>query len=980
VRPVLPRKQGLDRRVHNKRRRELIERTRTHRRLMFESLEGRRLLAFSVGAQEVQDQADASIREDLYGRNYCVLPTATSIAKDDSLALAPLTVGKQGSGASITLQSLIVPIYHSNPGATKKIYLDFDGQTVLNTVWNNRNYIGTNSPNPINAPAYSMDSDYANFSAAELTSIREIWARVSEDYAPFNVDVTTENPGEAQFTLGSRAMRALISTDYDALTGTPWFANAGGVAYLNSWTWTDASPVWIFANKLANGTTKYVAEAVSHEVGHAMNLQHDGRNNPSEGYYQGHGSGATGWAPIMGVGYYRELVQWSKGEYASANNTEDDLAIIAAKLGYRLDDHGDNPSTATALNVAADATIDATGIIASRTDIDAFRFLTQAGQVTLSASPFEFDKGKANLDVQVTLLNAAGITVATVNPIDTLNAAVTINLAKGYYTVMIDGVGKAAVSGDQGYSDYASIGQYSLSGTVVKNRNPVLTVTNSDVTGWEGTTVSNSGTWSDPDVGDIVSLSASSGNIIKNSDGSWSWSLFFPDQQPLTTVTITATDDLGGTTSQTFTVEVSNQAPQLTVSQALISGSVLASFTNMGEWQDVPGDNVVLSASLGLVTRYDNGTWSWSYVPTAATANQVVSIYALDKDGGSSSVSFSFLALVDVVNTKVYYKGSSFANTSVDAALDSTIEIAKSGGTSKTLSFANLINSSSGINGLLLDVAGLASANLQGSDFTFRVSPTGAFNEATNPPSSWIDATAPSLIDVIDGGVTSPSRVRLEWPDDSIVNRWLQIRILASARTGLLAPQTYYIGHLYGETNGTLTDGSFLVQIADINVIRPGVGSIAPVTSRIDLNKNGLVQVSDILLMRSFVGIGILRNITIPASGSDAEGEGNSQSNSLPIPLAQGFVRGTESRVTVGLRWTDPEQNVIFTFNKTFEALLIDSRVPQQQPVRDTSVIIDPRAVDDLFGSQTRKRRSLLQSPNPAIEENWIPDTFETWS
>lgn len=31
-------------------------------------------------------------------------------------------------------------------------------------------------------------------------------------------------------------------------------------------------------------------------------------------------SGANGWAPIMGVGYYQELTQWSKGEYAGANN------------------------------------------------------------------------------------------------------------------------------------------------------------------------------------------------------------------------------------------------------------------------------------------------------------------------------------------------------------------------------------------------------------------------------------------------------------------------------------------------------------------------------------------------------------------------------------------------------------------------------------------------------------------------------------
>ena len=35
------------------------------------------------------------------------------------------------------------------------------------------------------------------------------------------------------------------------------------------------------------------------------------------------------WAPIMGVGYQKPVVQWSKGEYTNANNTQNDLTIIA---------------------------------------------------------------------------------------------------------------------------------------------------------------------------------------------------------------------------------------------------------------------------------------------------------------------------------------------------------------------------------------------------------------------------------------------------------------------------------------------------------------------------------------------------------------------------------------------------------------------------------------------------------------------------
>ena len=49
---------------------------------------------------------------------------------------------------------------------------------------------------------------------------------------------------------------------------------------------------------------KYIVEAASHEAEHDLGLSHDGTS--TTGYYPGQGSGAVGWAPIMGVGYYGE--------------------------------------------------------------------------------------------------------------------------------------------------------------------------------------------------------------------------------------------------------------------------------------------------------------------------------------------------------------------------------------------------------------------------------------------------------------------------------------------------------------------------------------------------------------------------------------------------------------------------------------------------------------------------------------------------
>src|SRR5207249_904895 len=106
---------------------------------------------------------------------------------------------------------------------------------------------------------------------------------------------------------------------------------------------------------------KYIAEAVSHEVGHTLGLNHDGTS--TVGYYSGQGN----WAPIMGVGYYHEVTQWSKGEYADANNTQDDLAIIQGYISYRADDHGNTIGTATPLT---GPDISASGVIEKSTDVD----------------------------------------------------------------------------------------------------------------------------------------------------------------------------------------------------------------------------------------------------------------------------------------------------------------------------------------------------------------------------------------------------------------------------------------------------------------------------------------------------------------------------------------------------------------------------------------------------------------------------------
>ncbi len=363
-------------------------------------------------------------------------------------------------------------ILHSRPGASKRVYLDFDGHSFTATAWGAGTY---------NAQAFSQDGDRTTFNDAERAAIIDIWHRVAEDLAPFDIDVTTQEPASFNSTTG----RVVITEDQQA-NGTPMpSAGAGGVAYVNvfgaSNYHTYYSPALVYAENLGPNVATYIAEASSHEFGHNLGLSHDGTATVS--YYGGHGTGLVSWAPIMGNSYGNNITQWSKGEYVGANQTQDDLAIIGAKLGYRADDHGNSVATGTPLQVNGDGTVDASnpeldphnllpqnkGVLNNAGDVDVFTFNAGAGTVNFTVTPAwdafyrATSRRGANVDVGLELLDAAGNVIASNDPANDTNATVSINVAGGAYALRISGVGNATVP----YSDYASMGQYFINGSIV---------------------------------------------------------------------------------------------------------------------------------------------------------------------------------------------------------------------------------------------------------------------------------------------------------------------------------------------------------------------------------------------------------------------------------------------------------------------------------------------------------------------------------
>jgi len=115
----------------------------------------------------------------------------------------------------------------------------------------------------------------------------------------------------------------------------------------------------------------------------------------------------------------------------------------------------------------------ATGIISTRGDIDVFSItVTQQSTITVTATPAATSP---NLDIALTPGWVGG--GPTVNPpsgsisgdIATgMDASLSATVPPGTYTVRVDGGGAppGADPADTGYSDYASLGAYTISLTV----------------------------------------------------------------------------------------------------------------------------------------------------------------------------------------------------------------------------------------------------------------------------------------------------------------------------------------------------------------------------------------------------------------------------------------------------------------------------------------------------------------------------------
>jgi PKD repeat protein len=537
---------------------------------------------------------DRRMRIDQRGRLFAVDELETPLAA----TLAPQQTSGLLDGTLAPLDQTF--LLHSRPGAKRTIYLNFKGATLTGTAWNS-------TSGSITAPPYDIDGVPGTFSTTELQRIQYIWQRVAEDYAPFDVNVTTEAVPLDRIARAGSTDDIYGTTVLITTRAGVYNCSCGGVAYLGIFDDTSEyyKPALVFYDALGSGNEKYVAEAISHEAGHNMGLGHDG--TPTAGYYTGHGSGATGWAPIMGVGYYQPLAQWSKGEYAGANNAQDDYAVMQSNgLPLRTDDHGNTTAAATLMSsVAANgtSTASAQGVIERPTDVDVFAFTAAAGSATITLSPAV---RAANLDALVTVRDAAGTALATVNPVDLLNASVTLTLpVAGTYYVTVQGTGK----GDPlttGYTSYGSVGQYGLtvSHGTAGSQAPVSRITASTVRGTAPLTVNFSGTGSTDADGTIASYAWTFGDGGAASGATASRTYSTPGTY---TAALTVTDNSGLTGASSVTITV--DAP-VVILPMRVADIAMALTGNGSQARATAAVRVVDSNGQPVVNANVRGNWS----------------------------------------------------------------------------------------------------------------------------------------------------------------------------------------------------------------------------------------------------------------------------------------------------------------------------------------------------------------------------------
>jgi hypothetical protein len=203
-----------------------------------------------------------------------------------------------------------------------------------------------------------------------------------------------------------------------------------------------------------------------------------------------------------------------------------------------------------------------------------------------------------------------------------------------------------------------------------------------------------------------------------------------------------------------------------------------------------------------------------------------------------------------------------------------------------TATAANFTCYDKGINGIMVDVAGLADpAAIDTSDDTGTVGSYFSFTYGNDSQpygadgvpgggDDWPAAALPSSVAVrAHPTLTGVSRITLTWaPGETIPTRnWLQVTMKADATTGLAQDDVFYFGNCIGDANldrKTLYDDIFAIY-SNVDFT-----TTVPITDACDVNRDGKVLYDDIFACYSKIDFtGSLVLIAPPATPSAPEAD-----------------------------------------------------------------------------------------------------------
>jgi len=399
-------------------------------------------LIVSVPGQRVNNRANAGADYTLFGKSSNGWANSINqIWHQNSSGIG----GSSESGdlfdgelpAHLRNNQLSVPKLNSDPSAARNLYLDFNGHYQSNG----------DGELDITTSVFDMDGQNDFFNITELQIIEDIWAHVTEDYAPFGVNVTTVYPDS--MTNGVN-QRVAFGDKWET-----WYGNSSsGVAYLNAFTSDLPNVGYVFSQTIFDGAgvgddiaTK-LGTSASHEAGHAYGLDHKSDFDTSGTNVDEYSDGTAEWTPIMGGNLNTDRTIWLGAETDLPSSTDtakgsDDIGVLTDALGERSDDHGQSLSTATSLGTLSQFNngVITTGIIETLSDIDTFTFsVATAGPLTIQL--LTSDVG-ANLDSRMGF-GSVGLYqygyLAESNPADSLNSSITFNVQTTDYYIDVASV------------------------------------------------------------------------------------------------------------------------------------------------------------------------------------------------------------------------------------------------------------------------------------------------------------------------------------------------------------------------------------------------------------------------------------------------------------------------------------------------------------------------------------------------------------